>query len=118
MAVSSAFAGAKLETLLLSNSPAAAAVSSSAVALSPSQTRIICKPTRTRRALIPRGGLTIRCDGASDVLTQTADKADPNSVSGSSSPSLSALELLKTSAADSASIFIALFFFHAYRFEY
>lgn len=92
MAVSSAFAGAKLETFLLSN-PAAVAVASSsasASALSPGQIRVLCKPTRTKRALIPRAGSTIRCEV---VAPDSATSAPP-------SPSLSALEQLKTSAAD------------------
>ncbi|XP_052189643.1 glutamyl-tRNA reductase 1, chloroplastic-like [Diospyros lotus] len=92
MAVSSAFAGAKLETFLLSN-PAAGAVAStsaSASALSPGQIRVLCKPTRTKRALVPRAGSTIRCEV---VAPDSATSAPP-------SPSLSALEQLKTSAAD------------------
>ena len=98
MAVSSAFAGAKLETLLAG----ASATSSPAVALSPSQIRVLCKPTRTKRALIHRTGPNIRCEVASDVLVQS----DPNTDSRSSS-SLSALEQLKTSAADRTSTFFS-----------
>ncbi|KAK3021474.1 hypothetical protein RJ639_047646 [Escallonia herrerae] len=84
MAVSRAFAGAKLETLLLSN---AAAASSSA------QIGISCKPARTgRRAPARRGGCAIRCEvAASDVLV---------GVNSAASSSLSAIEQLKTSAAD------------------
>ncbi|KAK3031275.1 hypothetical protein RJ639_035575 [Escallonia herrerae] len=85
MAVSRAFAGAKLETLLLSN--AATAASSSA------QIGISCKPAQAgRRAPARRGGCAIRCEvAASDVLV---------GVNSASSSSLSALEQLKTSAAD------------------
>ncbi|KAA8528402.1 hypothetical protein F0562_035757 [Nyssa sinensis] len=90
MAVSSAFAGTKLETLLLGNSAAS----------SPSQIRIFCKPTRSRRNLIQRGwgyfNPAIRCEAASDVLVQTTDKVEFKAASSS----LSALEQLKTSAAD------------------
>ncbi|KAF7137186.1 hypothetical protein RHSIM_Rhsim07G0214800 [Rhododendron simsii] len=91
MAVSSAFGGAKLETLLLSNS---------AAAVPPCQIRVFCKPARTGRALIRRGGPAIRCEVASDVLVQAAGGIDQNASSDSRSPSLSALEQLKTSAAD------------------
>ncbi|XP_058221987.1 glutamyl-tRNA reductase 1, chloroplastic-like [Rhododendron vialii] len=91
MAVSSAFGGAKLETLLLSNS---------AAAVPPCQIRVFCKQARTGRALIRRGGPAIRCEVASDVLVQTAGGIDQNASSDSRSPSLSALEQLKTSAAD------------------
>ncbi|KAA8538227.1 hypothetical protein F0562_027950 [Nyssa sinensis] len=96
MAVSSAFAGAKLETLLLSIS-----ASSSSPRLTTSQIGILCKPTRNRRTLIQRGWASsnpvIRCEIAPDFLVQTNDKIDPNAASSSS---LSALEQLKTSAAD------------------
>ncbi|XAR48467.1 Glutamyl-tRNA reductase [Bertholletia excelsa] len=96
MAVSSAFARAKFETLLVSNT-AASASSSSAMALSSSQIRVLCKPTRTIRVSIQRGGSSIRCEVASDAPVETAVKVDANSAS---SPGLSALEQLKTSAAD------------------
>uniref|UniRef100_A0A5B6ZUK4 Glutamyl-tRNA reductase n=1 Tax=Davidia involucrata TaxID=16924 RepID=A0A5B6ZUK4_DAVIN len=100
MAVSSAFAGTKLETLLLSNS----AASSSSSRPSSSQIGIFCKPTRTRRTLIQRGwgsfNPAIRSEVASDVFVQSTDKIDPNAASSPSSSSLSALQQLKTSAAD------------------
>ncbi|KAL6317346.1 hypothetical protein AAG906_030099 [Vitis piasezkii] len=88
MAVSSSlaasFTGAKLETPPFLNS-----VSSSR---SSSQYRIFCKPARTRRSLIQRGAsLNSRCEVASDALVDT-DSARSSSVS--------ALEQLKTSAAD------------------
>ncbi|XP_059641735.1 glutamyl-tRNA reductase 1, chloroplastic-like isoform X2 [Cornus florida] len=93
MAVSSAFAGAKLETLLLGNT--------SSTRSSPSQNGVFCKPTRTRRTLIQRGWAsfnpTVRSEVASDVSLQTSDKIDTNTASSSS---LFALEQLKTSAAD------------------
>lgn len=102
MAVSSAFLGAKLETLIVSNSAAAVPPPSrslSSAALNPCQIRVFCKPTRTRRAVVERGRLAIRCEVASDVLVQTAGDVDQN-VSDSRSTSLSALEQLKTSAVD------------------
>ncbi|KAJ9674103.1 hypothetical protein PVL29_023572 [Vitis rotundifolia] len=88
MAVSSSlaasFTGAKLETPLFLNS-----VSSSR---SSSQYRIFCKPARTRRSLIQRGAsLNSRCEVASDALVDT---------DSTRSSSVSALEQLKTSAAD------------------
>ncbi|KAF5935940.1 hypothetical protein HYC85_027069 [Camellia sinensis] len=90
LAVSSAFAGAKVESLLLSNTGG----SSSSLSRS-SQIPVLCKPSRTRRALIQRGGLSICCEIVSEVLV------DPNRASVSPCPSLSALEQLKASAADS-----------------
>ncbi|CBI19316.3 unnamed protein product, partial [Vitis vinifera] len=88
MAVSSSlaasFTGAKLETPPFLNS-----VSSSR---SSSQYRIFCKPARTRRSLIQRGAsLNSRCEVASDALVDT---------DSTRSSSVSALEQLKTSAAD------------------
>ncbi|KAI8004702.1 hypothetical protein LOK49_LG08G00892 [Camellia lanceoleosa] len=99
MAVASAFAGAKLETLLLSNT---AAVAASSPAVAPSQIRVLCKPLGATRPLIHRARPTIRCQSASDVFLQTPDMVNPNTALASSpSPSsLSALEQLKTSAAD------------------
>ncbi|XP_057505385.1 LOW QUALITY PROTEIN: glutamyl-tRNA reductase 1, chloroplastic-like [Actinidia eriantha] len=87
MAVSSAFAGVKLETLIRSR--ASTAVSAPPA---PAQIRVLCKPIQTRRTAIRRGGPTVRCEVGSDVLVQIN--------TASSSPSLSALEQLKTSAAD------------------
>ncbi|GFZ10095.1 glutamyl-tRNA reductase family protein [Actinidia rufa] len=88
MAVSSAFAGAKLENLLPTiTSAAAASPSRSAAAALPSQIRVSFKQTPMRGALIQRFRPAICCLVASDV-------------SASPSSSLSALEQLKTSAAD------------------
>ncbi|KAF5942745.1 hypothetical protein HYC85_020387 [Camellia sinensis] len=97
MAVASAFAGAKLETLLLSNT---AAVAASSPAVAASQIRVLCKPLGATRPLIHRARPTIRCQAASDVFLQTPDMIDPNTALASPSPSLSALEQLKISAAD------------------
>ncbi|XAR62044.1 Glutamyl-tRNA reductase [Bertholletia excelsa] len=98
MAVSSAFAGAKLKTLILSSS--ATASSSSRLVAVPSQIGVLCKQSRNRHTLIRRAGLRVRCEAASsDVLVQAIDKADPNGALASP-PSLSALEQLKTSAID------------------
>ncbi|XP_034676510.1 glutamyl-tRNA reductase 1, chloroplastic-like [Vitis riparia] len=88
MAVSSSlaasFTGAKLETPLFLN-----LVSSSR---SSSQYRIFCKPARIRQSLIQRGAsLNSRCEVASDALVDT---------DSTRSSSVSALEQLKTSAAD------------------
>ncbi|KAL0322928.1 UNVERIFIED_CONTAM: Glutamyl-tRNA reductase 1, chloroplastic [Sesamum angustifolium] len=96
MAVSSAFVGAKLETLLLSNSASSSA--------SAAQAGLLCKPVAARpkrAAVIRRNSGMIRCEAVPDVLVQT-EKLDPiNAASSSASASsLSALEQLKTSAAD------------------
>ena len=91
MAVSTSFAGAKLEAMFLKSSSSS---SSSRASLSSQVPQISGKPIRSRKTLIRRGA--VRCEvAASDVSLQT-DK-------------LSALELLKTSAADSnASISLPL----------
>ncbi|XP_075640959.1 glutamyl-tRNA reductase 1, chloroplastic [Castanea sativa] len=82
MAVSTSFAGAKLEALFLKSSSSS---SSSRASLSSQVPQISGKPIRSRKTLIQRGA--VRCEvAASDVSLQT-DK-------------LSALEQLKTSAAD------------------
>ncbi|CAH1454201.1 unnamed protein product [Lactuca virosa] len=87
MAVSSAFAGAKLETLFLSN---ATATPASSPPTSHYQIGVSCK---SRRTLIQRG--IVRCESHS---TASSDVVVENS-SGNAS-SISALEQLKTSAAD------------------
>lgn len=90
MAVSSSFAGPKLETLLLCNN-----ASSTSSRASPSQIRILCKPARTRRTVFQRGvSLNPRCEVNSDVLVQDNNKIELRA------SSVSALEQLKTSAAD------------------
>lgn len=92
MAVSTSFAGAKLEALLLKSSSANATTSSSrAVASSTS----FYKPIRTRRALFQRG---VRCEVASSDVSVQNDQA------GAGASNVSALEQLKTSAADSMSL--------------
>ncbi|XP_019174926.1 PREDICTED: glutamyl-tRNA reductase 1, chloroplastic-like [Ipomoea nil] len=88
MAMSSAFAGAKLESLRPCNASAAA---------SPSLPGVLCKPARTTRAASNRRvwfNSPIKCEGSPpDVVVQTRNNA-------ASASSLSALEQLKTSAAD------------------
>ena len=110
MAVSSAFAGVKLESILLGNNAAAATTSSwSSSSSSSSSTHqirgVFSKPIRTRRALIQRPDrfnptATIRCEVAASDVQTTAEKIQSNTGSSFSS-SLSALEQLKTSAGDS-----------------
>lgn len=109
MAVSSAFAGVKLESILLGNNAAATTSSWSSSSSSSSSTHqirgIFCKPTRTRRALIQRADrfnptTTVRCEVAASDVQTTAEKIKSNTGSSFSS-SLSALEQLKTSAGDS-----------------
>lgn len=87
MAIPTAFSGAKLESL-----------SSSAAATSPASIGLFCNPGRVRRLSIQKGLFNsgIRCEvAASDVLDQSQSSANVTS-----SSSLSALEQLKTSAAD------------------
>lgn len=86
MAIPTAFSGAKLESL-------------SSSATSPAPIGLFSHPGRVRRLPIQKGlfNLGIRCVvAASDVLSQSQ-----NSENVTSSSSLSALEQLKTSAADS-----------------
>ncbi|XP_009603349.1 glutamyl-tRNA reductase 1, chloroplastic-like [Nicotiana tomentosiformis] len=85
MAIPTAFSGAKLESL-------------SSSATSPAPIGLFSHPGRVRRLPIQKGlfNLGIRCEvAASDVLSQSQ-----NSENVTSSSSLSALEQLKTSAAD------------------
>ena len=93
MAISTSFSGAKLEALLLKSSSSSSG--SSSRASTASHLSVIGKPSKNRRNLIQRG--VIRCETASsDVVVKTDD---PGNASG-----ISALEQLKTSAADSKSI--------------
>lgn len=110
MAVSSGFAttlaGAKMETLLLNSSSSSFSSSSSsslrAYLVPPNQVRVFCKPTRNNyaRMLTRRGGGGgVRCEVAAstdNVVIETDTNIDLAKVS-----SLSALEQLKTAAADS-----------------
>ncbi|XP_051126422.1 glutamyl-tRNA reductase 1, chloroplastic-like [Andrographis paniculata] len=101
MAVSSAFVGAKLEALLVSNT--AAAASATAAASSPAQAGLLCVPiaARSKRnpAVLRRNWGIIKCDAAPDTLIPS-EKLDAASATSASASSLSALEQLKTSAAD------------------
>ncbi|KAK6130546.1 hypothetical protein DH2020_035692 [Rehmannia glutinosa] len=92
MAVSSAFVGAKLDALLVSNT-ASSSMSASASA-STAQIGLLCKPVAARAK---RAALIRRNDAL--VQTEKVDLANAASSSASAS-SLSALEQLKTSAAD------------------
>ena len=85
MAVSTTFSGAKLEALLLK-------CSSSSSSPPPSRSSFTTFPGQNRRTLIQRG--VIRCD---------AQPSDASSVAPNNATALSALEQLKTSAADSNS---------------
>ncbi|KAL8030168.1 hypothetical protein ABFX02_14G270600 [Erythranthe guttata] len=96
MAVSSAFVGAKLEALMVSNTASSSAVSASASA-SPAQVGLFCKPVATRAkrvALLRRNSGIIRAE----VQAEIVDHANAASSSASASASsLSALEQLKAS---------------------
>lgn len=97
MAVLNAFTGAKLESLPLRN---AGASTSAPIA-------VFCNPGRGRMALIQKGSFNfaVRCESATtDVVAQTEASADSANVALASS--LSALQQLKTSAADSMYILI------------
>ncbi|KAK6116070.1 hypothetical protein DH2020_008339 [Rehmannia glutinosa] len=100
MAVSSAFVGAKLDALLVSNT----ASSSMSASASPAHIGLLCKPVASRAkraALIRRNSGIFRCEVAPDALVQTEKVDLANAASSSASASsLSALEQLKTSAAD------------------
>lgn len=95
MAVSTSFAGAKLEALLLKSSTAVASTSSSSASLSrvssSSQLSSFYKPIGSRRAGIRKG---VRCEATS----ASSEVSGQNAISN-----VSALEQLKTSSADSMS---------------
>lgn len=114
MGVSSTFAGAKIETLLVSNTTSSS-MSMSASA-SPASTGLLCKPVaavaRFKRCHLIKNKRSnsriINCEVASDAFVQTiGQKVDSNNVpsASASASSLSALEQLKTSAADSKDFF-------------
>ncbi|KAJ8541260.1 hypothetical protein K7X08_002076 [Anisodus acutangulus] len=88
MAIPTAFSGAKLESLSSLSVPAT----------SPAPIGLFCSPGRVRRVSIQKGLFNsgIRCEvAASDVLDQSQSNGNVTN-----SSSLSALEQLKTSAAD------------------
>lgn len=84
----SAFAGAKLETLLLNPS---SSTPSPLTHLAPQNVRVSCRPNRNRRLLVQR----VRCEVSTSDASIGADRLDAAKAS-----SVSALEQLKTSAAD------------------
>ncbi|OAY51088.1 glutamyl-tRNA reductase 1, chloroplastic [Manihot esculenta] len=106
MAVSSGFAttlaGAKMETLLLISTSSSSSSSGSSSSLrahlaSPPQVRVCGRPARNNygRILMQRGGVRCEVAASTDSVVETDSNIDPAKVS-----SLSALEQLKTSAAD------------------
>ncbi|CDP00959.1 unnamed protein product [Coffea canephora] len=114
MAVSAAFAAAKLETLLISNATSSAAAPMAAA--SPAQVGLFPRSARAARRSLQMSSASalnlnvnstsssVRCEVASDFSVETSDKMDfatnAASSSSASASSLSALEQLKTSAAD------------------
>lgn len=103
MAVSSAFVGAKLEALLVSNTASSSMSASAAHAVFPASARA------RRAALIRRGCGLIRCEAAPDALAQAENVEPTNAASlSASASSLTALEQLKASAADSMDAFFFL----------
>ncbi|KAL3505000.1 hypothetical protein ACH5RR_034841 [Cinchona calisaya] len=106
MGVSTAFAApAKLETLLVSNTTSSGAAP---MAASSAQIGLFFKPARARRFLQFQRGFggwlnsSNRCEISSDDSIEISGKVDNfiNAASSSSASSLSALQQLKTSAAD------------------
>lgn len=107
MAVSSGFAttlaGAKMETLLLNSTSSSSSSSGSSslrahLVLPPQQIRVFCRPTTRnnyRKILNQRGGVKCEVAASTDAVVETDSNIDPAKVS-----SFSALEQLKTSAAD------------------
>ncbi|KAL3634119.1 Glutamyl-tRNA reductase 1, chloroplastic [Castilleja foliolosa] len=100
MSVSSAFVGAKLDGLMVSNTSSSSIHASAYTA----QVGLLCKSgvaQDKRAALIRRNSGIFRCEFAPDALVQTEKVDLANAASSSASASsLSALEQLKTSAAD------------------
>lgn len=95
MAVSSTFSGAKLERLLINSCSSPSASSLRACSLSHQQMKAFSKPNRGRKALAQRIG-GVRCEVAQSDAINEGEQMDPSKASA-----LSALEQLKTSAADS-----------------
>ncbi|GMJ02536.1 glutamyl-tRNA reductase, Arabidopsis thaliana hemA 1 [Hibiscus trionum] len=89
MAISSRFSGAKLESLLMNHCS-----SSSASFSHQQQIKVFRKPNRGIKGVISRNG-AIRCEAAESNAVSEVEKIDP-----SKTAALSALEQLKTSAAD------------------
>lgn len=105
MAIPTAFSGPKLESL-----------SSSAAAASPASIGLFCNPGRVRRLSIQKGLFNsgIRCEvAASDVVDQSQSSGNVTS-----SSSLSALEQLKSSAADSMCFICVKFFLFTLIYDY
>ncbi|KAG8377414.1 hypothetical protein BUALT_Bualt08G0030500 [Buddleja alternifolia] len=97
MAISSACVGAKLETLLFTNTTASFSLCGGST--SPAQVGLLSKSAARakRTALFKKGNSGIfRCEVAGD----NSDSSSSSSSSSASASSLSALEQLKTSAAD------------------
>lgn len=110
MAVSTAFVGAKLEALLISNT-----TSSSMMSASAGRATGFSASARARLApRIRRGYGMIRCEAAPDALVDV----EPTNAASFSASSLSALQQLKTSAADSMDTFLLLFFLFFPHFSY
>uniref|UniRef100_A0A7N0V2U7 Glutamyl-tRNA reductase n=1 Tax=Kalanchoe fedtschenkoi TaxID=63787 RepID=A0A7N0V2U7_KALFE len=87
---SSSVAGPKLETLLARSHSASSSAASSA-----SQMRILCSPNRSRMAAVRRRAGSARCESSVEMaFEEVRERGDARA------SSVSALELLKTSAAD------------------
>ncbi|XVE60652.1 hypothetical protein DITRI_Ditri05aG0145400 [Diplodiscus trichospermus] len=94
MAVSSTFSGAKLESLLVNSGSSSSASSLRAYFPCQQQMKAFSKPNRGRKSVVQRSG-GVRCDVAKADAALEGQNIDPSKASA-----LSALEQLKTSAAD------------------
>ena len=98
MAVSSTFSGAKLESLLVNSCSSSSASSLRVYFPCQQQMKAFSKPNRGRKGMVQRSG--VRCEVVQSDAALEGEKIDPSKASA-----LSALEKLKTSAADSTFIF-------------
>ncbi|XP_022768534.1 glutamyl-tRNA reductase 1, chloroplastic-like [Durio zibethinus] len=94
MAVSSIFSGAKLESLLVKSCSSSSGSSLRVYFPCQQQMKAFSKPNRGRKGMVQRSG-GVRCDVAQSNVALESEKIDPSKASA-----LSALEQLKTSAAD------------------
>ncbi|KAK8642611.1 hypothetical protein V6N13_011948 [Hibiscus sabdariffa] len=94
MAVSSTLSGAKWERLLVNSGSSPSASSLRAYSLSQQQMKAFSKPNRGKKGLAQRIG-GVRCEVAQSDAINEGERIDPSKASA-----LSALEQLKTSAAD------------------
>lgn len=99
MAISSTFSAAKLDSSLMNYSSSSSASFSGAYFPYQQQMKVFPRPNRGNKGMVSRNG-GVRCEAAESNAALELQKIDPSKASA-----LSALQQLKTSAADSTFIF-------------